>query len=54
MLARYSGAAFVVDPVTPVDIANQQRVADYLTEAGVLNRKLDAGAIAWTGWTPKS
>lgn len=54
MLDRYKGAAFVVDPVTPADIANQQRVLDYLTEAGVLKTRLDAKAIAWTGWTPKS
>lgn len=54
MLDRYKGAAFVVDPVKPADIANQQRVLDYLAEAGVLKTKLDAQAIAWTGWTPKS
>lgn len=54
MLDRYKGAAFVVDPVKPADIANQQRVLDYLTDAGVLKGRLEAKAIAWTGWTPKS
>lgn len=54
MLDRYKGAAFVVDPVGPEDIANQQRVLDYLADAGVLKGRLDASAIAWTGWTPKS
>lgn len=52
MLDRYKGEAFAVNAVTPADIANQQRVVDYLTGAGVLDRKLDAGAIAWTGWKP--
>lgn len=54
MLDRYRGDAFAVNPVTPADIANQQRVVDYLTQAGVLDRKLDAAAVAWTGWKPKS
>ncbi|MEH3101708.1 aliphatic sulfonate ABC transporter substrate-binding protein [Sphingomonas adhaesiva] len=54
MLARYGGNAFAIDPVSPADIANQQRVSDYLTQAGVLDRKLDAAAAAWTGWKPKS
>lgn len=53
MIDRYGGNAFAVNPVTPADIANQQRVLDYLTEAKVLNRKLDAKAVAWTGWKPK-
>lgn len=54
MLDRYKGAAFVVNPVSPADIANQQRVLDYLAEAEVIDRKLDAKAVAWSGWTPKS
>ncbi len=54
MLERYGGDAFAVNPVTPGDIANQQRVLDYLTQAGVLDRKLDAAAVAWTGWKPRS
>lgn len=54
MLARYGGNAFAINPVSPADIANQQRVSDYLTQAGVLDRKLDAAAAAWTGWKPKS
>lgn len=53
MIDRYGGNAFAVNPVTPADIANQQRVLDYLAEAKVLDRALDAKAVAWTGWTPK-
>jgi sulfonate transport system substrate-binding protein len=52
MIDRYGGNAFAVNPVTSADIANQQRVLDYLTEAKVIDRKLDAKAVAWTGWTP--
>ena len=54
MLERYGGNAFAVNPVSPADIANQQRVIDYLADAGVLKGRLDASAIAWTGWKPKS
>ncbi|MGU3316905.1 aliphatic sulfonate ABC transporter substrate-binding protein [Sphingomonas sp. M6A6_1c] len=52
MQDRYGNDAFAVNPITPADIANQQRVSDYLTEAGILTRKIDAKAAAWTGWTP--
>ena len=52
MLARYKGFLFAVDPVTPAIIANQQKVSDYLFQAGVLPRKVDAAKAAWTGWTP--
>ncbi|WP_051272760.1 aliphatic sulfonate ABC transporter substrate-binding protein [Sphingomonas phyllosphaerae] len=53
MLDRFTGTPFAVNPVAPAEIANQQRVSDILFEAGVLTRKVDAQAAAWTGWTPK-
>lgn len=53
MQERYGDDPFSVNPVTPIDIANQQRVSDYLTEAGILTRKIDANAAAWIGWAPK-
>ena len=52
MLARYKDFLFAVDPITPADIATQQRVADYLLAAKVIPRKIDAAEAAWTGWTP--
>ncbi|RUN75948.1 aliphatic sulfonate ABC transporter substrate-binding protein [Sphingomonas sp. TF3] len=52
MLARYKDFLFAVDPITPADIATQQRVADYLLAAKVIPRKIDAAKAAWTGWTP--
>ena len=36
MLARYKDFLFAVDPITPADIATQQRVADYLLAAKVI------------------
>ncbi len=52
MLARYKDFLFRVDPVTPDVIANQQKVSDYLFDAGVLPKKVDAAKAAWTGWKP--
>jgi sulfonate transport system substrate-binding protein len=52
MLARYKDFLFRVDPVTPDIVANQQKVSDYLFEAGVLPKKVDASKAAWTGWKP--
>ncbi|WP_034157262.1 aliphatic sulfonate ABC transporter substrate-binding protein [Sphingomonas sp. ERG5] len=52
MLARYKDFLFAVDPVTPADVATQQRVADYLYTAKVIPVKVDAAKAAWTGWTP--
>lgn len=52
MMAQYQGFLFGVDPVTPAIIANEQRVGDYLFEAGVIPRKIDAAKAAWTGWKP--
>ncbi|WP_448662001.1 aliphatic sulfonate ABC transporter substrate-binding protein [Sphingomonas sp. CJ20] len=52
MLARYQDFLFAVDPVTPDIIANQQKVSDYLFEAGVLPKKIDASKAAWTDWKP--
>jgi sulfonate transport system substrate-binding protein len=52
MLARYKDFLFRVDPITPDIIANQQRVSDYLFEAHIVPKKVDAGKVAWTGWTP--
>ncbi|PMX39232.1 aliphatic sulfonate ABC transporter substrate-binding protein, partial [Pseudomonas sp. MPR-R2A6] len=46
------GVLFAVDPITPADIATQQRVADYLLAAKVIPHKVDAAKAAWTGWTP--
>ncbi|MEI9851884.1 MAG: aliphatic sulfonate ABC transporter substrate-binding protein [Sphingomonas sp.] len=52
MLARYKDFLFRVEPVTPDIVANQQKVSDYLLEAGVIPKKVDAARAAWTGWTP--
>lgn len=52
MLDRYKDFLFAVDPVTPVDIAAQQRVSDYLFDAKVIPIKVDAAKAAWRGWTP--
>lgn len=54
MMAQYKDFLFGVDPVTPAIIANEQRVGDYLFEAGVIPRKVDASKAAWTGWTPRA
>lgn len=52
MMAQYKDFLFSVDPVTQAVIANEQRVGDYLFEAGVIPKKIDAAKAAWTGWTP--
>lgn len=52
MLARYKDFLFRVDPVTPEVVANQQKVSDYLFDAGVLPKRVDASKAAWTGWNP--
>ncbi|MEO7169114.1 MAG: aliphatic sulfonate ABC transporter substrate-binding protein [Sphingomonas sp.] len=52
MLARYKDFLFAVDPVTPAIIANQQKVSDYLFEARVIPKKVDASKAAWTDWKP--
>lgn len=49
---RYGSAVFVVDPIGPEIIANQQRVVDLLRVAGVVDHPLDARAAAWTRWQP--
>lgn len=54
MLARYKDFLFRVDPVTPDVVANQQKVSDYLFDAGVIPTKVDAAKAAWSGWTPTS
>lgn len=52
MLGRYKDFLFAVDPVTPADIATQQKVSDYLFDAKVVPVKVDASKAAWSGWTP--
>lgn len=52
MIAQYKDFLFAVDPVTPAIIANEQKVGDYLFEAGVIPKKIDAAKAAWTDWTP--
>lgn len=52
MLARYKDFLFRVDPVTPDAIANQQKVSDYLFDAGVIPKRVDASTAAWSDWTP--
>ena len=52
MLDRYKDFLFAVDPVTPADIATQQKVSDYLFDAKVVPVKVDAAKAAWSGWTP--
>ena len=47
---RYGNAIFAVDRISPEVIANQQRVADLLRAAGVVDHPLDARAAAWTRW----
>lgn len=52
MMRQYKDDLFAVDPITPEIVAYEQKVGDYLLEAGVIPKKVDAGQAAWFDWKP--